>query len=157
MPVELFAQSDAARFADALDLRLRVFVGEQGVPPEEEEDAHDAAAGTVHALAILDGKRVGAARFYEAEPGVAQVGRMAVLREARGLGLGRALLEALLAEAWARGYGTVRLLAQLHAVPFYARFGFAPLPGPEILDGGILHRTMELRRSAGVPPARDAL
>ena len=113
--------------------------------------------GTVHALAIVDGAPAGAARFYAAEPRVAQIGRMAVLREARGRGLGRALLEALLAEAWARGYGRVRLLAQLHAVPFYARFGFAALPGPEILDGGILHRTMELRRSTGDPPLPSRL
>ena len=127
----------------ALDVRRRVFVDEQGVPLEEEVDEHDLSdARAVHALAF-DGEAVlGTGRFYEAEPGCVQIGRMAVRAEHRGKGVGRALLDALLEEAVRKAYRSARLLAQVDAIAFYERAGFS-VAGEPVMDGGILHRPME--------------
>lgn len=72
------------------------------------------------------------------------IGRMAVLSGWRGQGVGAAVLSMLIEMARDRGDAMVRLHAQTHAVPFYARFGFAP-EGDEYLEAGIPHRTMARR------------
>jgi predicted GNAT family N-acyltransferase len=66
---------------------------------------------------------------------------MAVLREARGQGVGRQLLEALIERARARGMTRVVLNAQTHAAAFYARFGFTRT-GEPFMEAGIPHVTM---------------
>jgi predicted GNAT family N-acyltransferase len=129
--VELFDINDGDRLGRAVAIRQRVFVEEQRVPPEIE----------IHALALLEADPVGAGRFYVLEPGVVQIGRMAVLPAARGTGIGKALLAALLAEARRRGYGEARLHAQVHAAGFYRDAGFGD-DGPELWDAGILHQPM---------------
>lgn len=127
--------------ADAIRrIRLAVFVDEQHVPADEEYDAIDEVA--LHA-AVYDpaGRAVATGRFFEDTPGVGRIGRMAVLREARGTGAGRLLMELFMAEARRRGYTRVVLGAQCHAIPFYQRFGFTA-EGPEYMDADIPHRFM---------------
>jgi predicted GNAT family N-acyltransferase len=128
-----------ADWAVALAIRLSVFVYEQGVPLDEELDAHDPTA--LHLLAEVDGRGVGTGRYY-VEDGRAIIGRMAVLPAARRGGVGGALLAALLEHARRRGLRAAALAAQVHARPFYSRFGFVP-GGALFLDGGILHQRME--------------
>lgn len=127
----------------ACDIRTRVFVDEQGVPPAEEWDDHDRNdRDAAHALAFgVPGRAVGTGRFYAAEPGVAQIGRLAVLAAARGSGAGSALLEALVAEARRRGFERAHLHAQTHARGFYLRHGFHD-DGPLLWDAGIEHQPM---------------
>jgi predicted GNAT family N-acyltransferase len=143
--VELFGIDDAERMRIACDIRTRVFVDEQGVPPDEEIDAHDLSdRDAVHALAYAEpGNPIGAGRFYIAEPGVAQIGRMAVLASARGTGAGAALLEALVAEARRRGFARAHLHAQTHARGFYLKGGFHD-DGAIMWDAGIEHQPMSL-------------
>ena len=69
------------------------------------------------------------------------VGRMAVLRDWRGRGVGSAILSALVDRAAARGMGRLVLNAQTHAVPFYARHGFAAF-GEEFMEADIPHIAM---------------
>ena len=76
------------------------------------------------------------------------IGRMAVVKEWRGRGVGAAILDTLLAYAEKEGCGLVRLHAQTHALQFYARRGFKAIGG-EFEEAGIPHRVMELR----FPPA----
>jgi predicted GNAT family N-acyltransferase len=142
--IEQFGVEDRARLRLALEIRRRVFVDEQGVPLEEEADEHDEGDPlAVHALAVeAGGAAVGTGRFYEAAPGCAQIGRMAVLAGFRDRGVGAQILGALLAEAGRRGFHRARLLAQLQAIPFYERAGFVA-GGERIVDGGILHQPME--------------
>jgi predicted GNAT family N-acyltransferase len=132
-----------SEWAYAMAIRLAVFVAEQGVPFDEELDEHDATA--YHLLALLDARPVGTGRLV-VEGDAGRIGRMAVLPAARRHGVGSALLQALLAEAERRGLRRVSLAAQLHARPFYARFGFVA-DGPHFLDGGLWHQRME--RSLG--------
>ena len=124
--------------ARAGQVRYRVFVEEQKVPAEIELDEFDPVS--VHALAFdAGGRALGTGRLLPD----GHIGRMAVLREARGAGVGSALLRALMKAARARGDREVMLSAQTHAIPFYERFGFA-VEGDEYDDAGIPHRMMRL-------------
>ncbi|MDF3297085.1 GNAT family N-acetyltransferase [Streptomyces tropicalis] len=130
-------------------VRKQVFVAEQGVPEEIEYDAHD--AGAVHVLAVrADGLPLGTGRLLHGEaaaaktggdPAVGSLGRLAVTREARGLGVGAALVRAVEDAARAHGLAAVDLHAQTHALGFYERLGYAAY-GPEFPDAGIAHRAM---------------
>jgi predicted GNAT family N-acyltransferase len=122
--------------AEAQRVRETVFVVEQNVPAEIELDEWDERCD--HALAYdADGRVVGTGRLLPD----GHVGRMAVLREARGQGVGRQLLEALIERARARGMTRVVLNAQTHAAAFYARFGFTRT-GEPFMEAGIPHVTM---------------
>jgi len=117
-------------------VRDAVFVVEQGVPPEIERDEWDQRSD--HALALdRDGQVVGTGRLLPD----GHIGRMAVLPEWRGQGIGGRILASLIARAHERGMKRVVLNAQTHAVPFYARHGFAPF-GDEFMEAGIPHVTM---------------
>ena len=123
-------------------IRIRVFVEEQNVPREEEFDAVDLSC--FHVLAYDEKGQVrGTGRLYAdaVEKDLAHIGRMAVLKEARGRGCGAAIMEALILEAKARGFQRIVLSAQTHALGFYERFGFKSF-GEIYLDVGIPHIKM---------------
>ena len=130
---------DWSHCSEALSsLRHTVFVEEQGVPVELELDGEDAAAW--HAAAFSDdGKLMGTGRMLES----GKIGRMAVSQSMRGQGIGRGLLDALVAEARRLKFEEVSLGAQLAAVAFYERAGFMAY-GDVFLDAGIDHRMMKL-------------
>ena len=119
-------------------IRRAVFVDEQSVPVELELDEYDAHA--VHFLLTEDGVPIGTARLLD-KNGMAKVGRVALLKEVRGRGLGLTLMRAVLDEARARGFTTAMLDSQTYALAFYARLGFVA-HGPEFDDAGIPHRRM---------------
>jgi predicted GNAT family N-acyltransferase len=126
--------------AAAQAVRTTVFVHEQGIAPEDEWDAADATA--LHAVLFdLDGQPLGNARLLQPSAGLAKVGRMAVLKEARGQGYGARLLKALLREARRRSNKEVRLSAQRTAEKFYAAHGFVVL-GEPFDEVGIAHVEM---------------
>ncbi|MGA6221385.1 GNAT family N-acetyltransferase [Streptomyces umbrinus] len=130
-------------------VRKEVFVVEQGVPQDLEYDSYDADA--LHVLAVReDGLPFGAGRLLYGEvaaaktggePGVGSLGRLAVLKAARGLGVGAALVRGIEDAARARGLTAVDLHAQTHALGFYERLGYVAY-GPEFLDAGIAHLAM---------------
>ncbi|WP_394352106.1 GNAT family N-acetyltransferase [Rhodobacter sp. SGA-6-6] len=122
-------------------LRRKVFIEEQGVSEADEVDGLDDQA--IHLLALVDGRPLGCARLLvQGETG--KVGRVCVLAEARGTGLGAALMRAAVAEfRKLPGVAKVKLGAQTHALGFYERLGFTAF-GPEYLDAGIPHRDMQL-------------
>jgi predicted GNAT family N-acyltransferase len=130
----VIAEWDALR-DHARAIRWSVFIEEQGVPVELEWDAFDAVSW--HAIAYDHGIPVATGRLLPD----GHVGRMAVLKRSRGLGIGGAILEALMAKAAALGYPELILNAQASAVPFYARFGFTA-EGDEFIEAGITHRAM---------------
>ena len=122
-------------------LRHQVFVGEQGVPVEEELDELDAEA--THILATNDGVPVGTARVVFQDE-VAKIGRVCVLKSTRGTGLGADLIKAAVQLAKDQpGVTKAKLGAQLHALGFYEKLGFSAY-GPVYLDAGIEHRDMVL-------------
>lgn len=123
-------------------VRTAVFVQEQGIAPEDEWDPDDATA--LHAV-LFDGhgQAVGNARLLQPSLNVAKVGRMAVLKDARGQGYGARLLQALLREARRRGFQEVRLSAQRTAEQFYCAHGFVAV-GEPFDEVGIAHVEMRL-------------
>ena len=134
------AEKEADRRA-CLRLRWTVFVEEQNVPPSLEVDEHD-SAGAVHALALLDGVPAGAGRLVLVEPGVARIGRMAVVDDARGNGIGTALLRFLEDEARKRGAKLFTLNAQVSARRFYEKAGYQAV-GAIFDDANIPHVRMD--------------
>ena len=127
--------------AELRRIRETVFIAEQSVPPELEWDAEDAAA--IHFLALDGDYAIGTARLLAD----GHIGRVSVLRDWRGLGVGDALLQAVIAEAERRDLKQQRLSAQVQATAFYERHGFTVISG-EFLDAGIPHVDM-LRESRG--------
>ncbi|EEW58593.1 MAG: GNAT family N-acetyltransferase [Tritonibacter mobilis] len=122
-----------------LKLRFEVFVDEQGVPVEEERDALDDTA--THLLALQDGTPVGTARIVF-QGDTAKIGRVCVVKSARGTGLGAKLIEACVNVARNQaGITRAKLGAQTHAIGFYEKLGFE-VYGPVYLDAGIDHRDM---------------
>jgi predicted GNAT family N-acyltransferase len=123
----------------AFEIRRRVFQDEQGVSADEEFDADDERA--THVLAVAGDTPVGTGRivFF---PDYAKIGRMAVLKEGRRRGVGRAVIDELTHVAADRGVTRLVLHAQVQAIPFYAALGFH-IVGDEFVEAGIPHRRME--------------
>jgi ElaA protein len=121
-----------------LGIRRIVFIEEQGISFEDEVDGKDPQA--IHLLAMAEGKPVGTARLLLSGE-VGKIGRVAVLKEARGKGVGQALIRFAVEELRRRGAARAMLGAQSYAVGFYESLGFSAF-GPEFLDAGIPHREM---------------
>jgi predicted GNAT family N-acyltransferase len=138
-----------AQMADALAVRRRVFIEEQGVPEDEEIDDHDGDPGrtstALHVVLYREGTPIATGRLLLPHDGeAAHIGRVAVLAEHRLMGAGRAVMLALQSLAAARGMQDITLAAQLHAIGFYERLGYAAR-GDVFLDAGIEHRWMDIR------------
>ena len=141
--------------ADAGAVRSAVFVDEQGIPAELEWDAQDEHC--LHCVARLGDRPIATGRLLPD----GHIGRMAVLPEFRGAGLGSRVLCALMDAAVARGHREVRLSAQVPVLGFYLRHGFVPeggiydevgihhqamrraLPAPEVATESSEHRTAD--------------
>ena len=120
-------------------LRREVFIEEQGVPEAEELDDKDEVA--IHLLA-LDEAPLGSARLLIlGETG--KIGRVCVVKAARGRGIGAALIRAAVERFRAMGLAQAKLGAQIHALGFYEALGFEAT-GPVYDDAGIPHRDMIL-------------
>ena len=137
-----------------LGLRDTVFIQEQGVPEQRERDGLDVDCW--HVLARDEaGQPIGCGRLSPAH----KIGRMAVLADWRGQGVGAALLRELISRARTQGWPEVALDAQVSALGFYERAGFVA-HGGEFEDAGMAHRAMQLTFPAGSgrpqPPQRDA-
>jgi predicted GNAT family N-acyltransferase len=142
--------SSAEDMVKAYEIRDVVFVLEQKVPREMEQDELDATA--IHVLARLqenrengknaeNGKPVGTGRLVIKNARVGKIGRVAVLREARGQNVGAAIMQALADVARQRGLAELTLDSQVHAIPFYEKLGYVA-EGPAFDDCGIMHRHM---------------
>ena len=128
-----------ADWPEVAELRTRVFVREQGVPPDIERDDADATA--VHVLSRDDTGRVVATGRLLVDGPTARIGRMAAAAHVRGQGHGSAVLVELHRQALARGATEVELHAQLPARPFYERAGYSAV-GDVYEEAGIAHVTM---------------
>lgn len=135
------ADSQAA-MAELHAIRETVFVREQQVPAALERDDLDAACLHVVAHTLSD-EAIGTGRLLPpTAPGQpAKIGRMAVLVDWRGKGVGAAMLITLLRLARQRGWYDIALNAQASAIDFYLRHDFIPR-GPRFMEAGIEHQAM---------------
>ena len=126
----------ASGLAELRIVRETVFVQEQQVPVEEEWDVLDPLCTHVIARDVA-GQPIGTGRLTPEH----KIGRMAVLRDWRGRGVGDAMMDALMRKARDMGWSLVSLNAQVSAEPFYARHGFIP-QGGRFWEAGIEHQSM---------------
>ena len=124
--------------AACLALRRTVFIEEQSVSEIDEVDGLDDQA--LHLLAIRNDIPIGTARLI-VKADVLKIGRVCVLKEARGQGIGAGLILKALDVGRVRDLKKALLGSQTHAIPFYERLGFSAF-GPEYDDAGIPHRDM---------------
>ncbi len=127
----------------AMRIRIRVFVREQGVPAEIELDDEDKRA--LHLLASFGGSAVGTARIVM-RAGQAKIGRMAVLKSYRRKKVGKNLLRRAVITAKKQGARKIYLHAQVAVLGFYELAGFRCV-GPVFDEAGIAHRKMVLGRT----------
>ena len=117
-------------------IRTAVFIHEQQIPEDLEWDEFDLIS--MHVLALNSGGQpIGTARLLPD----GHIGRMAVLKEWRGKGLGGAMLLRILEELRNRHMRKAMLNAQTTAIRFYEKFGFR-VSGKEFMEAGIPHVKM---------------
>lgn len=139
--------SNPADLQSAFAIRRQVFVEEQHVDAREEYDEFEESS--THFLARADGTPCGTARWRRTSNGV-KLERFAVLPDFRGLGVGKALVRAVLDDVFSQQPEPIEriyLHAQVAAMPLYAGFGFVPV-GPMFEEAGIQHYKMVLPGSA---------
>lgn len=122
-------------------IRRKVFVEEQNCPPELEWEFEDESK---HFMGSVNGIPAGAARWRITDKGF-KLERFAVLKEFRGIGMGKALVQSVLADLPSDA-NYVYLNAQLTAICLYAQFGFVK-EGPQFEEAGIQHFKMVLRKT----------
>jgi predicted GNAT family N-acyltransferase len=125
-------------------IRTVVFIQEQGVSAEEEMDNMDESAEhfLVHSTS---GEAIACARVLiemEAEKNMFHIGRVAVLKHYRNIGIGHQLMQTIV--HWCLQHGTshgIYLNAQTERIGFYQRLNFVT-QGDIFMDAGIPHIKM---------------
>lgn len=126
-------------YAPCIALRRAVFIVEQGISEAEEMDDLDPVG--IHMLAVVDDTPVGTARLL-LYGDIGKIGRICVLANHRGTGLGAQIVEAAMAHLRTLpGIRRAKLGAQDHAIGFYEKLGFIGY-GPFYDDAGIPHQDM---------------
>ncbi len=121
----------------AMDIRIKVFVEEQKVPFEMEEEFEEEST---HFLIFYRRKPVGTARYRRTKNGI-KFERFAFLKEYRGKGLGRDLMRFMLTDVYYY-HQKIYLNAQISAVEYYKKLGFV-ITGKKFYEAGIDHYPME--------------
>lgn len=117
-------------------IRNTVFTIEQGVDTRIDFDGQDDDA--IHIVVKKNGQAVGTGRMLAD----GHIGRVAILKELRGEGIGANVVQSLVDEAVKLNFPKVYLGAQLQAVDFYLKLGFTPY-GEEYIEADIKHISME--------------
>ena len=118
------------------EIRKKVFIVEQNVPKDVEIDQYENSSH--HIIALLDDKFIGTARWRKTENGM-KLERFAVLKEKRGLGIGKELVRFILKQI--KKESVIYLHAQDHVISFYKKLGFYSV-GDHFYEGGISHQKM---------------
>ena len=142
MEVKSTTDLDSQVHHDSVQIRTHVFVEEQHVPANLEVDADE---GKATYFVVYDaGLPVATARILPEGTGY-HVQRVAVEKADRKHGLGKMVLNAIIAYAREQNVAFLKLGAQLQAIGFYKTLGFQLTDQPEFLDAGIRHREMQLQ------------
>ena len=120
---------------DICAIRYEVFVDEQNVPEELEIDGLDGEAK--HVLTFVDEVPIGTGRILSD----GHIGRVAVLKNFRGLGIGKSIMKELIKCAQDLSLEKVWLSSQWHAHSFYLDLGFVCV-GEIYKEAGIDHIKM---------------
>lgn len=135
--VTIFTGSFAGFKELVMPVRIEVFVNEQEVPIELEQDERDSVC--LHVLASINDQPVGTGRVDIENGG--KIGRIAVLSEFREQGIGKAIMSQLETIAQEHQLSKVYLNSQVAAVEFYEKQGFTPT-GEHFVEADIDHVKM---------------
>lgn len=124
---------------DAFSVRVKVFVDEQKVPPEEEIDQYEDVA--THFVVYDHGKPIGAGRLRELD-GYGKLERICIDADHREKGIGKLIMDAIEVEGKNQGHTAFKLNSQTQAIGFYRKLGYE-VCSEEFLDAGIPHVTMK--------------
>ena len=127
-------------YQDALAIRKKVFIEEQGVPEDLEFDRLDYQ--TTHYVGYVDGEPVTTARIHESPAHEYHLQRVATLKEHRGKGYGRELIIFIERSLRHIPDAKVWLSAQDTALPFYEKMGYSVL-GEGYIEADMPHHSME--------------
>ncbi|REH77977.1 GNAT family N-acetyltransferase [Staphylococcus felis] len=127
-------------YRDALYIRKKVFIEEQGVSKAEEIDQYEDKCQYI--VGYDDNHSPIATARYRLVNNIVKVERVAVMPAQRGQNIGQLLMQTLENDATAKGYHHFKLGAQLHAVPFYEKLGYH-IDGDIFIDAGIPHYHMK--------------
>ena len=129
----LRAESEWQR-TGAYSVRIQGMNRQHHISLREEFDEHD-GDGTKYIVLLDDGFPVATCRFYETGSGSVVLGRVVVLPDYRGRGLGRRVVEE--AERWIGelGYREIMIDSRIVARPFYEKLGYAPIDDTVIRSG----------------------
>ena len=109
--------------AGAYSVRIQGMNRQHHISLRDEFDEHD-GDGTRYILLLDDGYPIATARFFEKSKNCVIIGRVVVLPEYRGQGLGYRVLQE--AERWIRelGYSEIEADSRTNAVGFYEKNGY---------------------------------
>ena len=121
--IEVMRAEQEWQRAGAYSVRIQGMKRQYHISLRDEFDEHD-GDGTRYIILLDDGYPVATARFFENSKDSVIIGRVVVLPEYRGQGLGRKVLQE--AEAWIRdlGYSEIVVDSRIEAVVFYEKNGF---------------------------------
>lgn len=139
--MEIRKAADFLGYARCIQVRTKVFVIGQNVPPEREIDEFENEC--IHFLVLHEGKAAGAGRWRRGSAGEAKIERVAVLDEYRGHGIGKKLMRHIMEDIQsAPDIKKIKLGSQDHAIPFYEALGFSVYGEGYDDGGGIPHHDM---------------
>ena len=130
-------QSD---YFSVMMIRTHVFMCEQSVDPMIELDEEDKTCH--HYLLINEEQPIGCLRVIEQDKDTWHLGRIAILKEYRSKHFGSFLLEQIEKMAKEKNIKKLELGAQIQALSFYERNGFARIGNP-YEEANIQHLNME--------------
>ena len=134
MQIEVMRAEEEWQRAGAYSVRIQGMNRQHHISLREEFDEHD-GEGTRYIVLLDGGYPVATCRFYPLDSASVMIGRVVVLPEYRGKGLGRRVI--LEAEEWIRelGFQRVTVDSRTVATEFYRKLGFEAVDGTVIRSG----------------------
>ena len=136
MEIKVRSATTREELDHAREIRKKVFIMEQNVPEDVEIDQYEDTSK--HIIALIDNRFIGTARWRKTENGI-KLERFAVLKEKRGLGIGKELVRFIIEQI--KTEPVIYLHAQDHVISFYKKLGFYSV-GDHFYEGGISHQKM---------------
>ena len=121
----------------AVDIRNEVFVKEQGFKEEFDEDDKEA----LHIVGFIDDRSVATSRIIKLTEESYLIGRIAVRKSFRKMGLGAEIIKFSEDVITKLGGKNAYIHAQMQAVPFYEKQGYLSI-GEGDFDEGCPHQMM---------------
>ena len=134
--IQVLRASEEWQRAGAYSVRIEGMNRQHHIPLRDEFDEHD-CDGTKYIVLLDDGYPVATCRFYENDSRSVTLGRVVVLPQYRGLGLGKKVVTE--AEAWAKelDYKQIDIDSRVEAIHFYEKLGYLHATGnDEIIKSG---------------------